>query len=87
MKLFIFLFTNLEITASLDIEEIREASLDDLMNGVVKRTLKIDNTWGKQQALVFSVLRADFMRPATAIGKKNKLLREIKTLTVFKNNY
>jgi hypothetical protein len=47
-----------------------DASLDKLMNTVVKETLEIPTavTWGGQSSGVFSYLYEDFMKPATSVG-------------------
>jgi len=47
-----------------------DASLDNLMNTVVKETLVIPAavTWGGQSNSVFSKLYEDFMKPATSVG-------------------
>jgi len=47
-----------------------DASLDNLMNTVVKQTLEIPTavTWGGQSNNVFSELYEDFMKPATSVG-------------------
>jgi hypothetical protein len=47
-----------------------DASLDKLMNTIVKETLGIQNnvTWGGQSSAVFSYLYEDFMKPATGVG-------------------
>jgi hypothetical protein len=47
-----------------------DASLDNLMNTVVKDTLEIPEavTWGGQSDSVFSKLYEDFMKPATSVG-------------------
>lgn len=47
-----------------------DASLDNLMNAVVKETLGIPAavTWGGQSNEVFSKLYVDFMKPVTSVG-------------------
>jgi hypothetical protein len=47
-----------------------DASLDKLMNTVVKETLRIPTavTWGGQSGDVFDYLYEDFMKPATSVG-------------------
>jgi len=47
-----------------------DASLDNLMNTVVKETLQIPAavTWGGQSNDVFSKLYEDFMKPVTSVG-------------------
>jgi len=47
-----------------------DASLDNLMNTVVKETLEIPKTvtWGGQSGAVFTKLYEDFMKPATSVG-------------------
>lgn len=61
-----------------------DASLDKLMNTIVKETLGIQNnvTWGGQSSAVFSYLYEDFMKPAT--GVVEQLLQETNlTVCVF----
>jgi hypothetical protein len=47
-----------------------DASLDKLMNTIVKETLGIPDTvtWGGQSSAVFNYLYEDFMKPATSVG-------------------
>jgi len=58
-----------------------DASLDNLMNTVVKKTLEIPTavTWGGQSNNVFSYLYEDFMKPATSVVEQ---LLEETNLTV-----
>jgi len=61
-----------------------DASLDNLMNTVVKETLQIPTTvtWGGQSDNVFSYLYEDFMKPATSVVEQ--LLQETNlTVCVF----
>ncbi|XP_058805598.1 uncharacterized protein LOC131672414 [Phymastichus coffea] len=44
--------------------------LDALMNGLVRRTLGLNATWGSQSDTVFGLLRGDFMRPVTHIVER-----------------
>lgn len=54
-----------------DARDLRDDLLEELMRGPVSAALKIpDNVvFGSQSKLTFSVLRNDFMRPATHISK------------------
>lgn len=49
--------------------DLDDQSLDALMNGHVKKALKLDVTWGKQSGTVFSLLYEDFMKPVTHVGE------------------
>ncbi|KAI4322343.1 hypothetical protein L6164_022048 [Bauhinia variegata] len=60
------------------------SDLDSLMNGVIKKKLKIipeDVTWGKQSDLVFTNLEGDFMKPR--IKEVDELLAKGVNVTVY----
>ncbi|XP_012255519.2 retinoid-inducible serine carboxypeptidase-like [Athalia rosae] len=48
----------------------RDAQLDRLMNGQVKKALGLSVGWGAQSGTIFSVLQSDFMKPVTAQVEK-----------------
>ena len=52
-----------------------DATLDRLMNTVVKSTLEIPESvvWGGQSNAVFSRLYDDFMKPVTHVGKSSHI--------------
>ncbi|KAF5189258.1 Serine carboxypeptidase-like [Thalictrum thalictroides] len=61
-----------------------DESLDSLMNGFIKKQLKIipeNITWGGQSDLVFSGLEADFMKPR--IKEVDDLLAKGVNVTVY----
>ncbi|GJX35442.1 serine carboxypeptidase-like protein 51 [Tanacetum coccineum] len=61
-----------------------DGDLDTLMNGAIKKKLKIipkDVTWGGQSDLVFEYLSGDFMSPK--INEVDKLLRAGVNITVY----
>ncbi|KAI3461351.1 hypothetical protein Pfo_018014 [Paulownia fortunei] len=61
-----------------------DGDLDSLMNGEIKKKLKIiprDVQWGGQSDLVFSALEGDFMRPR--IHEVDKLLKKGVNVTVY----
>lgn len=61
-----------------------DGDLDSLMNGVIKKKLKIipkDVQWGGQSDLVFSALEADFMKPR--IDEVDELLAKGVNMTIY----
>ena len=53
------------------VSSLQEEDLTALMNGLIRRKLRIipeNVTWGGQSAEVFDALEADFMEPATNDG-------------------
>ncbi|KAE8693043.1 Serine carboxypeptidase-like 51 [Hibiscus syriacus] len=60
-----------------------EDDLDVLMNGVIKKKLKIPDTvtWGAQSDIVFSSLAGDFMRPR--IAEVDELLSKGVNVTIY----
>ncbi|XP_073144282.1 serine carboxypeptidase-like 51 [Henckelia pumila] len=61
-----------------------DGDIDSLMNGVIKKKLKIipkDVLWGGQSDLVFSALEADFMKPR--IDEVDELLAKGVNMTIY----
>lgn len=64
-----YLKDHIDELAHYDAED-RDQILEDLMNGPVKETLKMNRTWTVSSGPVFSALTGDFMKPVTDVVAK-----------------